>query len=126
MTKFTAKTQRAIKAYGAKTCRDAFRMHDTDGEGGSTVGFYLGLKTRQADAAIDAGREIAEAGKLTVRACFADSAPVTFTVSADEWHAELPPVFDCYSSTVREYQHRACVKKAAKLGLPMVAFQVVA
>jgi hypothetical protein len=61
-----------------------------------------------------------------VRACFADSAPVTFTVSADEWHAELPPVFDCYSSTVREYQHRACVKKAAKLGLPMVAFQVVA
>ena len=123
MTKFTPKTQRAIKAYGIETCRQAFRMHDKDGEGGSTVGFYLGLKTRQADAAIDAGREIADAEKLTVRACFAEAAPTTFTVSADEWRAELPRVMDCYSRPVREYQQVACVKKAAALGINMVAFQ---
>jgi hypothetical protein len=126
MTKtFTAKTQRAIKAYGAETCRKAFRMHDTDGEGGSTVGFYLGLKTRQADAAIDAGREIADAEKLTVRACFAEGAPATFTVSADEWRAELPVVADCYSRPVSEYQGRAAWKKAAALNLTPAALQIL-
>lgn len=56
--KFTTKTNRAIKAYGVDVCREAFRLHKENGEGASTVGFYLGLKTRQADAAIDAGREI--------------------------------------------------------------------
>ena len=64
---FSPKTQRAIKSYGYDTCLDAFRMHDRDGEGGSTVGFYLGLKTNQADAAINAGREIVEAASLKVR-----------------------------------------------------------
>ncbi len=64
---YSPKTQRAINAYGYDTCLEAFRKHDRDGEGGFTVGFYLGLKTRQADAAIDAGREIVEAASLKVR-----------------------------------------------------------
>ena len=61
MTTYSTKTQRAIKAYGADVCVRAFRMHDTDGEGGQTIGFYLRITTRQADAAIDAGREIVAA-----------------------------------------------------------------
>jgi hypothetical protein len=47
--------KRALKAYGELTCARAFLMHHCDGEGGRTVGIYLGLTTRQADAAINAG-----------------------------------------------------------------------
>ena len=54
---YSSKTERAIKNYGYDTCREAFRMHK-QGDGASTIGFYLNLKTRQADAAIDAGEEI--------------------------------------------------------------------
>lgn len=65
--KYSAKTQLAVKKYGYKTCVEAFRMNELDGEGARTVGIYLGLKTGQADAAINAGREIAEAAALRVR-----------------------------------------------------------
>ena len=51
-------TRRAIRKYGEKTCLEAYRMGEIEGNGGSTVGFYLGLTTRQADAAINAGREL--------------------------------------------------------------------
>lgn len=56
---YSAKTRRAIAKYAEATCIEAHRMHSVDGEGGNTVGFYLGLTTRQADAAINAGEEIA-------------------------------------------------------------------
>lgn len=47
--------RRALKAYGEATCARAFILNHCDGEGGRTVGIYLGLTTRQADAAINAG-----------------------------------------------------------------------
>ena len=54
-TALSRKTRTALKAYGHETCAKAFLLHHCDGEGGRTVGFYMGLTTRQADAAIDAG-----------------------------------------------------------------------
>jgi hypothetical protein len=60
---YSSKTQRAIAKYTKAACIEAHRMHSIDGEGGSTVGFYLGLTTRQADAAINAGQEIAGPSK---------------------------------------------------------------
>ncbi len=55
---YSRKTSQAIAKYGKDKCIRAHRMHTDDGEGASTVGFYLGLTTRQADAAINAGEEI--------------------------------------------------------------------
>ncbi len=49
---------RAVAAYGSRKCLDALRMHEVEGEGACTVGIYLDLTTRQADAAINAGREL--------------------------------------------------------------------
>lgn len=52
-------TQRAIKKYGRDGCLRAFTLN-TEGEGPSTIAHYLGLSgVRAANAAIDAGREIA-------------------------------------------------------------------
>lgn len=59
---YTPKTRRAVQAYGHEACVEAFRMHTQDGEGASTIAFQgpSTIKTtRQADAAINAGREIA-------------------------------------------------------------------
>lgn len=50
--------RRAIEKYGEAICREAYRLHSEEGEGGRTVGIYLGLTTNQADAAINAGRAI--------------------------------------------------------------------
>lgn len=61
---------RAIAAYGSRKCLDALRMHEVDGEGACTIGVYLGLTTRQSDAAIDAGRELA--GRESLRATVND------------------------------------------------------
>ena len=55
---YTWKTRQAATTYGFGTCMNAFAMHHLDGEGASTVGTYLGLTTRQADAAINAGEEM--------------------------------------------------------------------
>lgn len=123
MANFTAKTQRSIKAYGINVCRNAFRMHEADGA--SDVGAHLNMKTRQAGCDIEAGREIFDAEKLTVRAYLKAGGSFTFVVSADEWRAELPSVMDCYSRPVREYQQAACVKKAQALGLNMATFQIL-
>lgn len=58
MPTYTSKTRDAIANYGLGKCAEAFALHHLDGEGASTVGTYLGLKTRQADAAINAGEEM--------------------------------------------------------------------
>jgi hypothetical protein len=57
--KTPANVTRAIKKYGAPTCREAHRLNEA-GEGASTIGFMTRLTTRQADAAITAGRWIHE------------------------------------------------------------------
>jgi len=46
--------QNAFKKYGRDVCRHVYHLNRHDGEGANTIGFYLGLTTRQADAAIDA------------------------------------------------------------------------
>ena len=56
----TRNTKRALKAYTQQICERAYQLHHVDGEGASTVGIYLGLTTNQADAAINAGRELAQ------------------------------------------------------------------
>lgn len=59
--KVSNKTSIAIKKYGIKTCIDAYALN-TQGEGASTVSHSIPeLKgnTRSADAAINAGRELA-------------------------------------------------------------------
>ena len=57
----TSKAKRAIKLYGSEKCLEAYRLNRKDGEGCSTIGIYLGMTTRQANSAIDAGAEITEA-----------------------------------------------------------------
>ena len=58
MTTITKATKAAISRYSYAVCIEAFRSHDRDGEGAATIALGLGLTTRQADAAINAGREI--------------------------------------------------------------------
>jgi hypothetical protein len=58
MQNLTNKTKTAIAKYGIEICREAFSRHDVKGEGANTVAFYLRMTTRQADAAINAGREL--------------------------------------------------------------------
>jgi hypothetical protein len=56
--KLSTNTKRAIKKYGEQVCRDTYKSHKVEGNGASTIGFYWGLTTNQADAAINAGREL--------------------------------------------------------------------
>jgi hypothetical protein len=61
--RYSRKTRHAIQAYGEAACIEAFRMNER-GEGAATIAFQgpATLRTtRQADAAIDAGREIVAA-----------------------------------------------------------------
>lgn len=51
------KTQDAITKYGIDKCRICFECH-AEGNGAHTCGIYSKLTTRQADAAINAYREI--------------------------------------------------------------------
>jgi len=55
---YTLKTEKAIAKYGKEICEKAFKLHEGDGEGARTIGFEFKLTTRQADAAINAGREL--------------------------------------------------------------------
>lgn len=59
----TKNATRAIANYGVKACRKAFRYHQQGyGAAGIANGCDVGRHirtTRQADAAIDAGRELA-------------------------------------------------------------------
>ena len=59
----TKNTARAIEKYGVKACRVAYHMHAVVGYGASSIaneGPRELKTTRQADAAIDAGRELAQ------------------------------------------------------------------
>ncbi|PWD01992.1 hypothetical protein CX658_18730 [Pseudomonas amygdali pv. lachrymans] len=57
-TNMTAKAKRAVSNYGAGVCLDAYRQTFC-GDGARTIALSYDLTTRQADAAIDAGRELA-------------------------------------------------------------------
>lgn len=52
--------KRAVEKYGEARCLEAYRQNKVDGDGANTIGFGMGLTTRQADAAINAGRELLE------------------------------------------------------------------
>ena len=54
----TTNTCRAIAKYGIDTCLKAAHENIRHGEGARTIGIYLGLTTNQANAAINAGREL--------------------------------------------------------------------
>lgn len=54
----SANAKRAVANYGIGVCLEAYRM-TAPGDGARTIGNDLGLTTNQADAAIDAGRELA-------------------------------------------------------------------
>nr|WP_192963387.1 hypothetical protein [Pseudomonas fluorescens] len=54
----SAKAKRAIANYGAGVCLAAYRMTEP-GDGARTIADSFNITTNQADAAIDAGRELA-------------------------------------------------------------------
>lgn len=56
--KLSRNAKRAIAKYGEASCKRAFHEHAVNGEGGFYVGVLLGLKVNQANAAINAGREL--------------------------------------------------------------------
>jgi hypothetical protein len=67
----TRATKQAIQAYGIEACRKAFDMHDRLGYGASGVSHECAATirtTRQADAAINAGRELASIEAVTAKA----------------------------------------------------------
>lgn len=66
-TNLSSKTLKAIRLYGADACRKAFQMNER-GEGANTIAntipFATIRTTQQADAAINAGRELLQGAKL--------------------------------------------------------------
>lgn len=64
-TTLSRNTIAALAKYGEPTCREAFKRNTVDGEGASTIALTMpGVKTtQQADAAINAGAELAEREK---------------------------------------------------------------
>lgn len=123
MNHYSPKTKRAIKAYGFDVCVDAFRKHDRDGEGGSTVGFYLGLKTNQADAAINAGREIVESA--SVRVSYTNDAGRAETVVDGLAILDgYPKVSDCYTPSRTELRNKVIVARLNRVAPGWTSFQV--
>lgn len=123
---YSTKTQRAIKTYGYDACVKAFRMHDRDGEGGSTVGFYLGLKTRQADAAIDAGREIAEAATMRLRYYTAEAGHAETKVDGLTVLDAFPKVPGCYSPSRAQVRAEVAVAHLKRVvPNPVLSFQIL-
>jgi hypothetical protein len=57
------KVEQAVAKYGKDICERAFKLSN-EGEGAKTIGWMLKLTTRQADCAINAGREISNTQKL--------------------------------------------------------------
>ena len=53
-------TKRAIKKYGREVCMALYKEYETSGNGSRTIGCGYGLTTMQTDAAINAGRYLAE------------------------------------------------------------------
>lgn len=65
MAKYSRNTQRALTKYGQYACTKAFYMHSVWGYGASGVSYecHPSIRTTgQADAAINAGRELATHG----------------------------------------------------------------
>ncbi len=121
---YTRKTQRAIDAYGQDVCIEAFRKHDQDGEGGSTVGFYLGLKTNQADAAINAGREIVERAALRVT-YYTEAGPQETVVSGFDHLAALSKSrHDCYAPPASELRAKLAVEHLKRVAPGFNAFHI--
>lgn len=56
LTTLSVKSARASRKYTLAVCIKLFRANE-NGWGASSLGFEYGLTTRQADSAIDAGRE---------------------------------------------------------------------
>ena len=121
--RYTPNTQRAIKAYGFYKCVDAFRKHDRDGEGASTVGFYLGLKTNQADAAINAGREIVGVSALTVSYTTADGRKET-KIDGLKLLDSYPKVPDCYAPSREEVRNKVIIAHLNKVAADADGFPV--
>lgn len=65
-TNFTAAEKAAIATHGEALALRALAMNETDGEGPSTIGIYLGVPFRTADALINAGRKLAAGGARLV------------------------------------------------------------
>lgn len=57
-TNLSQNAKRAVANYGLGVCLEAYRRTHS-GDGARTIGCELDLTTNQADAAIDAGRELA-------------------------------------------------------------------
>ncbi len=57
-TNLTPATRNAVRKYGERRCLEAWELCDQRGEGGRTVGYYMGVTTNTADAMIFAGREL--------------------------------------------------------------------
>lgn len=91
--RLSAKARKAIAKYGEALCRTAYKLHAEDGEGARTVAIYQGLETSDgrantsaADAAIDAGRELADA----------DEAKKADPSRCDECGGLMPASYDDY------------------------------
>lgn len=123
MTRYSPKTNRAIKNYGFDVCVEAFRRHDRDGEGASFVGFYLGLRTNQADAAIDSGREIADAAALRVSYTTADGRKETKIDGLSVIDAQ-PKVVDAYTPSPSERRNRLVVAHLNRVAPGWTSFQI--
>jgi hypothetical protein len=68
------KTRRAVAKYGQDNCLEAYRMHFNQGEGARTIAATISCTnirtTHDANAAIDAGRELHWAAKRSVQPSF--------------------------------------------------------
>jgi hypothetical protein len=60
MKNLSTATKNAIAKYGIDNCLWAFEEHEKNGSGANTIGIFLNMTTRQADAAINAGRELSK------------------------------------------------------------------
>jgi hypothetical protein len=56
--KLTKTDEKTIETFGRQLCFKAYVMNETDGEGASTIGVYLSVSTREANALINAGRKL--------------------------------------------------------------------
>ncbi len=59
--KLTRKTKNAINKHGMKRCLEAFKRYEGTGTGATTIAYDMDVTTNQADAMIDAGRELTDA-----------------------------------------------------------------
>ena len=106
MSNLTSATKRAIANYGEQTCRDAYRQHANFGEGAATVGAYFNITTRQADAAINAGRELAvETAPVVIR-----KFPVKFFSAGNVWETQV--------DSINQLDAEAQVRRAGNLDIP--------